>query len=949
MRSALSRSLLAVLSVALLMAGGFALPAEASEGTPVPTSDGGTVVAWGGNGYPGTTAALAGKTVTAIAGGGYHDLALTSEGHLTGWGNNMYGQAVAPAGLDGRTVTAIGAGRYHSLALTADGVVTAWGNNAYGQTNVPASLDGKTVTAIAVGFYHALALTSDGQVTAWGDDSDGQTNVPAGLAGKTVTAIYAGPYNSFAVTSDGQVTGWGYNYYGQSNVPASLTGKTVTALAPGLYQTLALTSDGKVTAWGGSPSTGEGVVPASLDGKTVVAVAAGRQDSFALTSDGKVTAWGTNGEGETSPPAGLANVTAISAGESHVIAISRMVQPDGPPVVTGTPRVGSTLTATDGPYNVTPDAVSYQWKAGGTDVGTDSATYAPAPEDAGKTVTVTVTATKAGYTSSSTTSASTAAVANAIFTSGPAATVSGTAEVGQVLTADTTDTTPAATLAGQWLRDGVPVDGATSTSYLLTNADAGAEITYQLTATRDGYDDAGVTSDAVGPVEGGVITPTTPTVTGTPTVGSPLTASATGFDPADATVTYGWERQGTVVGTGSTYTPTADDAGQRLTLVATYTKGHFGTVTSSTVTDAVAPAVFTTAPEADIGGTAKVGQTLTASEGAATPTPDAYTYRWFADGDVIPGAGARTFLLTDAEKNQSITVEVTATKAGYADASALSGPAGPVSTASSPTIDLHVASAHLRRGRSTTLTWTSADATTVTASRGWTGARASHGAWTVRPTRIGTTTYVLTATNDNGTTTAQVSVTVGREARRLHVVAGGGLRLRGHRVTVRSTGLDRSESYAIRIAGMLVATGHATHAGHVDRSVVIPTSTREGRAAVSVTGSETDRTGTGALRVVKNKRLGLNLAQQRVRASDDQRVTVTGLAAGERITVTYQGRRISPRHAHASSHGTWTTSFGVDVYWGAKTVKATGQFAGRTAKATFTVVRRCPDGVHRCR
>jgi len=949
MRSAPSRLLLAVLSVALLVMG--ALPAEAAEGTSLPATDGGTVVAWGGNGYPGTTAALAGKTVVAIAAGGYHDLALTSDGKVVAWGNDAAGQADVPAGLAGKTVTAIAAGRYHSLALTSDGQVTAWGSDQYGQTDVPAGLAGRTVVAIAAGDYHNLALTSDGTITAWGYGDAGATTVPASLAGRTVTAVSAGAYNSFAVTSDGALTGWGYSPYGASTPPASLDGKTVTAVAAGLYQTLALTSDGKVTAWGGDPGAGEGVAPASLADKTVVAVAAGYFDSFALTSDGKVVGWGMNDQGQTTPPAGLATdtVTALSAGESHVLAIDRSVLPDGPPVVTGTPRVGSTLSATDGPYNATPDSVSYQWKAGGSDVGTDSATYTAGPADAGKTITVTVTATKTGYAPSSTTSASTAAVANATFTSGPAATVSGTAEVGQVLTADPTNTTPAATLAGQWLRDGVPVDGATSTSYLLTNADAGAKLTYRLTATRDGYDDAGVTSDAVGPVEGGVITPAVPTITGTAAVGSPLSASATGFDPADAEVTYDWKRQGTVVGNGSTYTPTVDDAGQRLTLAATYRKDHFATVTSTTVTDVVAPASFTTAPEASISGTATVGRTLTALEGAATPTPDGYTYRWFADGAQISGADARTYTLTADQKNQAITVEVTATKAGYSSVFDLSDPTGPVSTASSPTIDLHVASTHLRRGRSTTLTWTSADATTVTASRGWTGARASEGAWTVRPTRIGTTTYVLTATNDNGTTTSQVSVTVGREARRLHVVASGGLRLRGHRVTVRTAGLDRSESYAIRIAGTLVATGHATHAGRVDRSVVIPTSTREGRAAVSVTGSEKDRTGTHTLRVVRNKALGLRLAQQRVRASDRQRVTVTGLAAGERITVTYQGRRISPRHAHAGSHGTWTTSFGVDVYWGAKTVKATGQYAGRTAKATFTVVRRCPDGVHRCR
>ncbi len=1043
MRTALSRTLLALLTLALLTVGGFALPAEAVQGIPVPATEGGTVAAWGDAVYPGTTAALDGRTVVAIAAGGYHDLALTSDGRVVGWGNDYAGQTDVPASLTGKTVTAIDAGRYHSLALTSDGKVTAWGDDSYGQTDVPASLDGKTVTAIAAGGYHNLALTSDGTITAWGYSDTGATNVPASLDGTTVTAIAAGAYNSFAVTSDGRVTGWGYSPYGASTPPASLDGRTVTAVAAGLYQTLALTSDGKVTAWGGDPSTGEGVVPASLDDKTVVAVTAGYNDSFALTSDGQVVAWGDDSRGQTSPPAGLDadTVTALSAGESHVIAIVRAVLPDGPPVVAGAARVDSPLTATDGPYNADPDSVSYRWKAGGSDVGTDSASYIPGPAEAGRTVTVTVTATKAGYAPSSTTSAATAAVADATFATGPTATISGPAEVGRTLTADegvasptpdsyayqwfadgaslsgadsrsfrltsaqrnatltvevtavkagygsasnlseptdvvgagrlsltgslsvdgtakvgqtltatsSVESTPSATLSGQWLRDGSPVAGATSPTYTPTNADAGAGITYQVSASRDGYDDARLTSSSAGPVEGGVITPSAPTVTGKPTVGSPLTASVGGFDPSDAEVAFVWKRGVTTVGNGGTYTPGADDAGQALRVIATYTKDHFDTAGSSTTTDAVAAAVFTTAPEASISGTAKVGRILSAGSGATSPTPDVYRYQWFADGAEIPGAVTSTLLVTGAQKHKVVTVEVTAAKAGYGSVSDLSDPTGAVATGAAPTIDLTVGKARIRRGQPATLTWSSHEATSVTASRGWAGAKPLHGTLTVRPTRVGTTSYTLTAGNDNGTTTAVATVTVRRQAHKLAVVASNGLRLRGKRITVRAGGLDGAEPYAVRIGGRLVATGHATRTGRVERSVTIPTGVREGTVTASVTGSERDRTGTDTVRVVANKVLGLRIAQQRVRASDRQRVTVTGLAAGERVTVTYQGRRVSTRSARADSRGTLTASFGVDVYWGTKTVTATGQYPGRSAKRTFEVVRRCAPGVHVCR
>ena len=72
-----------------------------------------------------------------------------------------------PAGLSG--VTAIAAGGYHSLALKSDGTVVGWGATATGQTTIPAGLSG--VIAIAAGYHHSLALKSDGTVVGWGDNT----------------------------------------------------------------------------------------------------------------------------------------------------------------------------------------------------------------------------------------------------------------------------------------------------------------------------------------------------------------------------------------------------------------------------------------------------------------------------------------------------------------------------------------------------------------------------------------------------------------------------------------------------------------------------------------------------------------------------------------------------------------------------------------------------------
>ncbi|MDR0854574.1 MAG: M1 family metallopeptidase, partial [Clostridiales Family XIII bacterium] len=73
-----------------------------------------------------------------------------------------------------------------------------------------------------------------------------------------------------------------------------------------------------------------------------------------------------------------------------------------------------------------------------------------------------------------------------------------------------------------------------------------------------------------------------------------------------------------------------------------------------------------------ITGTKAVGQKLTASNGTWDPTPDSYTYQWYASGKSISKATKNTYTLTSAEKGKAITVKVTAVKASYDNVSATS-------------------------------------------------------------------------------------------------------------------------------------------------------------------------------------------------------------------------------------------------------------------------------------
>ena len=74
-----------------------------------------------------------------------------------------------------------------------------------------------------------------------------------------------------------------------------------------------------------------------------------------------------------------------------------------------------------------------------------------------------------------------------------APTISGTPKVGRTLTADPGTWEPAdVQLRYQWLRDGAPIEGATSATYRVTRADVGTALSVQVTATQPGNVNAGV-------------------------------------------------------------------------------------------------------------------------------------------------------------------------------------------------------------------------------------------------------------------------------------------------------------------------------------------------------------------------------------------------------------------------------------------------------------------------
>jgi len=120
--------------------------------------DSGKILSWGGQITP--TSQLA--SISAIAAGRLHSLALKADGTIVGWGSNKFRQAIPPSGNE---FVAVSAGGDHSLALKADGSIAGWGYNRSGQAAPPSAND---FVAIAAGRYHSpsrpTVASSDGDV-----------------------------------------------------------------------------------------------------------------------------------------------------------------------------------------------------------------------------------------------------------------------------------------------------------------------------------------------------------------------------------------------------------------------------------------------------------------------------------------------------------------------------------------------------------------------------------------------------------------------------------------------------------------------------------------------------------------------------------------------------------------------------------------------------------------
>ncbi|EHK97517.1 putative protein pim1 [Glarea lozoyensis 74030] len=251
-----------------------------------------------------------------------------------------------------------------SFALTTDGHVYGWGTfmgndgifgffkkdgekqpkKERGQSTPALIPELKNIKSLAAGGDHILALDHKGNIWAWGAGEQGQLGhrvaerrrleylVPnlVGLPKNKMTYVASGSYNGFAIDNKGKVWTWGLNNYGQAGVTSgagtdnalvqrpskikSLEGYAIKGIEGGSHHSIAFTEDGTTLVWGRCDDGQSGidldkipeddiifdarekprilVKPTAVPGIKSVAVAAGIDNCIAVTMEGQAYSWG---------------------------------------------------------------------------------------------------------------------------------------------------------------------------------------------------------------------------------------------------------------------------------------------------------------------------------------------------------------------------------------------------------------------------------------------------------------------------------------------------------------------------------------------------------------------------------------------------------------------------------------------------------------------------------
>ncbi len=542
-----------------------------------------------------------------------------------------------------------------ACAVETTGAVKCWGSNLYGQLSnatqalikTPTVVSGiTTATKVSVGETSGCALLATTYVTCWGTNTYGQlgngsTNSQTALSRPLFGAVdvSVGANSACAVLSDGQVNCWGRNGSGQlgndsttdSSFPVKVSGiwNAVKVRVRG-ESACALLANATISCWGknlmysaGDPVNWERIWrrPHSITLPTTVNHIEMRGNAACvLTSQSEVYCWGDNRDkyfGDTQPESlttptlieNLKGVTSLSLGNFSCF--------------------------------VTASSSAKCWGNSYYSLGNDTLnSLAPVRILSARPI-----------------------------PNQPAVLINGSDRVGGQLTAGSEGWRSGTKLAFQWHRDGMPIKGQTTQTYVVSPYDYGHEISVSATASLDGFAQASKSSLTL-LIRKGILSFTpSPTISGQAIFGSTLTALPGNWD-VGISLKYKWLRDGLPINLAinQSYTLGADDVGHVVAVAVTGSLNGYEDAVGTSLGLNVKGKSLSSTPLPTISGTFKFRSVLTATSGQWDPGVS-IAYKWLRDGVPIPNAIDDKYTLIAADVGHVISVSVTGSKEGFASLS----------------------------------------------------------------------------------------------------------------------------------------------------------------------------------------------------------------------------------------------------------------------------------------
>ena len=221
----------------------------------------------------------------------------------------------------------------------------------------------------------------------------------------------------------------------------------------------------------------------------------------------------------------------------------------------------------------------------------------------------------------------------------------------------------------QWLSDGVAISGANSQKFAVRAQDLNHAISYQVTASKSGYETLSATSNSLTITKKSFTRLVKPMVTGAYRVNSTLRTALT---PMGTGVNYTkrWLRDGVPISgaTDSTYSIVLGDLGSNITFKVCGSKELYET--TCLVSDAGGTVTLGQIPQRPLPRLSfrsiKVGAVLEGKPGNWQQAID-LEYFWLRDGLAIPNAKNQTYTITESDRGHSISFKVIARLIGYND------------------------------------------------------------------------------------------------------------------------------------------------------------------------------------------------------------------------------------------------------------------------------------------